>query len=636
MIRCKNCFNEYEEKYNVCPHCGYYEDMQEDPLYRLPHGTLLNNRYVIGATLGIGGFGITYKAWDKKLEKIVAVKEYYPHSIVNRIPGTKDIILVDKKSIAVFKFGYNRLLDEARYVARMKGKDNIVGVYTFFEENNTSYMVMEYVKGVQLRKIVAARGKLGVEEAVDITVKVCDALRVCKEEKIIHRDVAPDNIMIDTDNNNAVKLIDFGNARFQGADELNDIVVKEGFSPVEQYESVNKQGAWTDVYALGATLYYALTGIKPDESRVRKEEDKVISPNEIDSSIPVNISNAVMRAMAVEAHLRYQSVEEFKKDLTASMEHGSKKVLTVREVVKKKKKKRRLTIAAAVVVLLIGVTFFCTRYMTKRAEEHLPYDTTITVWISGDDNGNKELAFNEMVKDFVEAYAKDNIEVELVIIPQDEYLKKLDKAAASGTLPEVFENTRFDGTYKQYTQSVTKLSKNIKEEVHFSKSISSMAKENEVMIIGFDMPVLYVNTILSEEDIDTYDSLLNKLKVSDVSKYTDKKGFLQGKEVLYCGYSSDYAEVQAALPAQYKLISLPKGLSCSYAMGFSISTCGNKETKVAQRFVETLYSDSAGDKLFIQVNTSVLPVNKNDLTVYEEVYPEYKGFFDAIDTFKLN
>ena len=317
-MRCTSCFEQYEEKFNVCPYCGYYEDMQENPINRLPHGVVLNGRYIVGKTLGVGGFGITYKAWDLKLENVVAIKEYFPSSLVNRAPGSKNIILINNKNEKIFKIGYNRLLDESRYVAKMQGKANILNVNAFFEENNTTYMVMEYLDGIQLRDIVRKRGKITVNEAIDLIANICDALKVVHSEKIIHRDIAPDNIIVKTDSSgriNKMTLIDFGNSRLSGVNELDEIIVKEGFSPVEQYDNVHRQGAWTDVYAIGATLYYALSGIKPTESRKRKEEDMLIPLHKLDSNIPINLSNVIMRAMAIEEHLRYQNVVDMKRDI---------------------------------------------------------------------------------------------------------------------------------------------------------------------------------------------------------------------------------------------------------------------------------------------------------------------------------
>lgn len=639
MIRCVNCFNQYDEKFNMCPHCGYYEDLQEDPIYRLPHGTLVNNRYIVGGTLGIGGFGITYKAWDTKLETIVALKEYYPASIVNRSPGTRDVILVDKKSEKIFKFGYNRLLDEARYVAKMQGKSNIINVYAFFEENNTSYMVMEYVKGIQLRKVTQYREKLSIEEAVDITIKVCDALKVAHDQKIIHRDIAPDNIMVDIDNNLAITLIDFGNARFSGAEELFDIIVKAGFSPVEQYEKINKQGPWTDIYALGATLYYMLTGIMPEESRIRKEEDGLIPPHEVDSAIPENVSNTIMRAMAIEIHLRYQDISDFKNDLLASMGDSNKKILSVEQVVKKKKKRRAISISAAVIAIGIGAAYFQSNYSSQREEVHLPADTAITMWVSDDEKGSKKQAFEAMAKTFMDAYIEDNVTVKVVAIPQEEYQARLDEAAKNNELPEVFENVSNTDKYTDYTLDVSGIADDVSKQVYFDDEIEDNADDNEVLILGFDMPVVYLNTYLIKEEINSYADISSKLDI-DCTECNDREGFLEGKEKVYYGYISDYYDVQESEKKElliYKLIKIPGRLECEYSIGFSIADNGENENAVALRYLETMYSANGGDVMFVQNNIPALPVNREDLKQYKDAKlgNKYADFFDSIEDYKL-
>lgn len=629
MIRCTSCFGEYEERFNLCPHCGYYEDMQENPVNRLPHGTILNRRYIVGKTLGVGGFGITYKAWDSKLEKIVAIKEYYPSAIVNRAPGSKDIILVDKKSSKVFKFGYKRLLDEARYVAKMKGKGNILSVNAFFEENNTSYMVMEYLKGIQLREIVQQKGKLNVDEAIDLFVSICDALKVVHSEKTIHRDVAPDNIMIDENANNTITLIDFGNARFSGADELEDIVVKEGFSPIEQYDNVRKQGAWTDIYAVGATMYYALTGIKPDESRNRKEEDKLAPPHKIVPNIPINISNVIMRAMALEEHLRYQNVDDMKRDLYRD------KVPTVKQVVRKKKIKRAVSIVAAIVAIGLGFVYFANNYMVKRAQVHLPYDTSITMWISADDNGVKENAISNMIDYFEESYEADKINVELVAIPEDEYEEKLKSAIKDDKLPEIFENTSYSDKYAKHTENIKTIVNSVKKDIYFFDDVNDMAKDNEILVYGFDMPVLYVNTTLYKGSLNCKD-ILSELEIEDITEHNEIDAFLNNEDEVFYGYISDYSEVQKIQEraGTYEVISLDGKLECKYSIAFSMTDCNKDKTEVAETMLLSMYSDIAEDIMFIQSEIPVVPLNKNTLKTFENG-SEFAGFFESIDNYKL-
>ncbi|MBQ3584878.1 MAG: protein kinase [Lachnospiraceae bacterium] len=632
MIRCKSCFEQYDEKFNVCPYCGYYEDMQENPINRLPHGVLLNGRYIVGKTLGVGGFGITYKAWDTKLETIVAIKEYYPSAIVNRAPGSKDIILVDKKSEKIFKVGYNRLLDESRYVAKMQGKSNILNVNAFFEENNTTYMVMEYLEGTQLRDIVRKRGKISVEEAVDMITKICDAIKIVHNEKILHRDVAPDNIIVDTDSNGKISrmtLIDFGNARLSGVSELDEIIVKEGFSPIEQYDTVHKQGAWTDIYAIGATFYYALTGIKPDESRNRKEEDKLVPLHELDSSIPINLSNVIMRAMAIDEHLRYQSVEDMKKDLFKD------KVPTVKQVVRKKRLKRAISIVAVMIAIGLGFVYFTNNYMVKRAEVHLPYNTSITMWIMADEGSEKENAFKNMISVFEESYEADKIKVNLVVIPEDEYEERIEAAIKNNKLPEIFENNTYSDKYAKHTEKVRVIANSVKDDIYFSEEIIEMAKENEILVYGFDMPVLYVNTNLYEGELN-YQDILSELDIEDVTEHNDLEAFLNNEDEVYYGYSSELEDARQIQERAgvCEMVPIEGKLKCKYSIALSMAEGGKDEKEVAETLLLTMYSDASEDAMFIQSGMCIQPLNKSTLKMYDNS-SDFTGFFENIEDYQL-
>lgn len=632
MIRCKSCFEQYDEKFNVCPYCGYYEDMQENPINRLPHGVLLNGRYIVGKTLGVGGFGITYKAWDTKLETIVAIKEYYPSAIVNRAPGSKDIILVDKKSEKIFKVGYNRLLDESRYVAKMQGKSNILNVNAFFEENNTTYMVMEYLEGTQLRDIVRKRGKISVEEAVDMITKICDAIKIVHNEKILHRDVAPDNIIVDTDSNGKISrmtLIDFGNARLSGVSELDEIIVKEGFSPIEQYDTVHKQGAWTDIYAIGATFYYVLTGIKPDESRNRKEEDKLVPLHELDSSIPINLSNVIMRAMAIDEHLRYQSVEDMKKDLFKD------KVPTVKQVVRKKRLKRAISIVAVMIAIGLGFVYFTNNYMVKRAEVHLPYNTSITMWIMADEGSEKENAFKNMISVFEESYEADKIKVNLVVIPEDEYEERIEAAIKNNKLPEIFENNTYSDKYAKHTEKVRVIANSVKDDIYFSEEIIEMAKENEILVYGFDMPVLYVNTNLYEGELN-YQDILSELDIEDVTEHNDLEAFLNNEDEVYYGYSSELEDARQIQERAgvCEMVPIEGKLKCKYSIALSMAEGGKDEKEVAETLLLTMYSDASEDAMFIQSGMCIQPLNKSTLKMYDNS-SDFTGFFENIEDYQL-
>lgn len=332
VTQCRSCFKQYDEVFEVCPHCGYYNGLQVDEINQLPIGTMLNNRYVIGQVLGFGGFGITYKVWDTKLDAVCAIKEYYPSGFVNRNPRTNEIIVFSGKRSAEFEFGLSRFIEEAVNLAKFSEHDNIVHAFEYFEENKTAYIVMEFLDGVPLNRYLQ-ENKISCNESVDIALKVCAALKCVHSNGIVHRDISPDNIFMCKDGR--VKIIDFGAARFSAEDEKQrTIILKPGFAPPEQYESVSSQGPWTDIYALGATLYYLLTGVKPEESTNRKIEDNLQPPHELNENIPEYISNSVMKAMAVDRHLRFNSDDEFDKAL-----NNKRKVVPLKDEVKEEKQK---------------------------------------------------------------------------------------------------------------------------------------------------------------------------------------------------------------------------------------------------------------------------------------------------------
>lgn len=620
MITCESCFREYDEKYDVCPYCGYYEGAEEELQYRLPQGTTLNNRYKVGTILGMGGFGITYKAWDTKLRRVVAIKEFYYADIVNRAPGTKDVVLVANGHRDVFISGRDRLLDEAKYVSRIENKKNIVEVYEYFEENNTSYMVMEYIKGKTLKEFVMENGKLSVEDAVNVISDICIATKIVHKNKILHKDLAPDNIMV---TENFRKLLDFGAAKLQDGEPSIDRVVKSGFAPPEQYGDERRQGEWTDVYGLGATMYYALTGIRPQDAQDRKVQDKMLSPHDIDKTIPENISNAVMRAMALEIHMRFSDVEQFRKAIC-----GEKKVLSVKEFEKRKKRRRFLSIAAALMIVSVGGLVFEQSYSARKAEAQLQA-ADITIWIQADDEDEKKNAIKEISDAFMQAYS--NVRVHVVSMPDEVYEEKFNEAVRNNTLPEIFEIPENTAGYLDKTQNVSEIVKKIKDDIGFYEDILQLAANKKQLIIGFEMPVMYVNTTKYEGAFDDYEGIIKELGISNTKVYSDKDKFIGGEAAVYFGTSGDYSEIQAALPARYKMVKVTGELKCIGRYAFGLSDCRKNEKKAATRFLEYMYSDRAEDILFVQNNVSALPVNKSVLELYEQVYTEYEGFFNDID-----
>jgi len=214
-------------------------------------------------------------------------------------------------------------LREAKTLARFEHHPNIVTVRDFFKENKTAYMVMSFIKGATLLEHLKNSGdKIPVEQAVQIIMPVLDALKEVHRAGIMHRDISPDNIFIDS--KGRVVLIDFGAARQEMREKSKSlsVILKAGYAPEEQYSSKGKQGPWTDVYAVGATLYRVITGEIPPEAMDRLAEDDLMTPSELGVEIDPGLERALLKALAVKAEERFQTVEEFQRKLVAASDKG--------------------------------------------------------------------------------------------------------------------------------------------------------------------------------------------------------------------------------------------------------------------------------------------------------------------------
>ena len=276
----------------------------------LKPGVILKERYKIEEVIGAGGFGITYRAWDPLLQSYVAIKEYYPSGIATRSADSSKVCVPVGQEQREYHRGRIRFLKEAQDVARFQSEPNIVSIYDYLEENDTAYMVMEYLHGCTLKQYIREHGgRLDTDHILHICLSVLDALAVVHKAGMIHRDISPENIFICEDL--TVKLIDFGAAKqvYLDGEQTMSVVLKPGYAPPEQYAKKDKQGPWTDIYALGATLYFAATGEKPEESFGRVLEDTIKPVCEVNPEIP--------RAMSVKIEDRYQTVEAMREALLA-------------------------------------------------------------------------------------------------------------------------------------------------------------------------------------------------------------------------------------------------------------------------------------------------------------------------------
>ena len=312
--RCPGCM-EIKNGGGVCGRCGYDEEKQNE-FHQLQIGTVLQDKYIVGRVLGQGGFGITYLCWNRYLERKVAIKEYYPSFLVERHTGFSTKVTCKSERMAE-SFAENRMrfLREAKLLAKLQDAPQIVSILDFFEANDTAYIVMEYLQGSDLKSYVRKKGgHLTPKETFSIMRPVMAALAQVHEAGLVHRDISPDNIMLQPDG--SVKLMDFGAARSVNNPEVDkeltqatQAIVKHGFAPIEQYSAKGSIGPWTDEYALCATMYYCMTGAAPESVHDRIDEDKDIDWNKVEG-LTEKQRQILRKGMEIRAKDRYRSIRE--------------------------------------------------------------------------------------------------------------------------------------------------------------------------------------------------------------------------------------------------------------------------------------------------------------------------------------
>jgi serine/threonine protein kinase len=294
-----------------------YHNKVEDNKMELKKGKKLNNKYEILKVLKAGGFGITYEAKDMELERKVVIKEYYPSSMVNR--DSTDTVISSIIDIKDYEKGLEDFLKEAKALAKFDTNPNIVNIREYFRANGTAYFVMPFEEGEDLARYLDKHGKMSEKEILDIIFPLLNALEEIHNIDMIHRDIKPANIFMRS--NKSPLLIDFGTARYAFGKNSKSLtsILTAGYAPIEQYDSTSLQGAFTDIYALGATIYTMATYSVPPESTSRslaklKNLADPLKPIK-SSDFSLEFKNAVPKALNVMEEDRYRSVEEFRKAL---------------------------------------------------------------------------------------------------------------------------------------------------------------------------------------------------------------------------------------------------------------------------------------------------------------------------------
>lgn len=641
--RCVSCFGLYDSEYEMCPYCGYYEGDTPDEINQLPIGTILNNRYIVGRVLGFGGFGITYKVWDKKLSTVCAVKEFFPSSFVNRNPNTNEIIIFSEKRKAEFDFGLSRFLDEAQNMAKFNTHENIVNVYEYFEENKTAYIVMEFLDGESLN-ICMQNEHISIDQSIDIVLKICSALKDIHKVGIVHRDISPDNIFICKDGK--VKLIDFGAARFSSSEEKQrTIILKPGFAPPEQYESVSVQGAWTDIYALGATLYYLLTGVKPEESTNRRIKDEIAPPHVLNPEISENVSNAVMKAMALDRHLRFASVEDFEQAI-----NNKKKVIPLKLEVKKRKIRRFIgALAGTLAVVMIGIVFMV-GYKKEKSENTLP-KASIEMWyiIDKDHPTEQKKALESIAQDFCGTY--NTVTIAVIGHEREDYEAKLNAAIEAGKLPAVFEDFGENGIKTEDLKSTLSSAADKYESLFIKEYVKN--GDTSKAPLGFECLAVFQNIKLADKTISMKN--INDIKylvadgmvaapemasvfskdIPDITNVCAENAddlFINEKSPLLISGSSTFFKLNSKMAGKYKMIiPVIKKVYCSPKKLFCVSSLSEDEIVVSKTFIEYMFCAKYQEIYHVDGESGAFPMNKVAWNSFLEIYPSFSEFKSDIE-----
>lgn len=315
IYRCMNCMEEISTY--PCPHCGFSGQADQNLDYALIPGRILNGKYLVGRVLGQGGFGITYIGYDLSLERKVAIKEYFPAKNATRQGATSTLLSWhnDVQTVSLRRAGLQSVLNEARKMAKLEAIPQVISVREAFEENNTAYIVMDFVEGESLKKRILRTGPMSWQEVEQLFMPLIEAMENVHQAGLVHRDISPDNLMCLKDG--TIELLDLGAAKDISANQNGPSaeVVKNGFSPFEQYTMRGSSGPWSDVYAIAATIFYCLTGQIPPSAVDRVSADSINWNMPKLKKVPAAVRLALREAMAVKMNERTQSMGAFAQNL---------------------------------------------------------------------------------------------------------------------------------------------------------------------------------------------------------------------------------------------------------------------------------------------------------------------------------
>ena len=321
---CPHCMRDIPQGSLRCPWCGQ-DARTRAASHQLPVGTVLvspaRNSFVVGVAKGEGGFGITYIGKELNSGRLVAIKEYFPVRCQPQRDLRRNLIPL-RGTEEIYQKGKNSFLSEASMVRAVSGLPSIVQVLDFFEAGHTAYMVMNYLDGVTLHQTLKAGHPFEPVQLLQKALPLMEDLGHLHRAGVLHRDIAPDNLMLMPDG--SLVLLDFGCARSMEDGRSMTVVLKPGFAPIEQYQT-RGQGPYTDIYALCATLYYSITGrvppATPDRLFAAMENgaDPLIPPHQLGVQMDAELERLLLWGLELQPTARPGSIEELADRLRARL-----------------------------------------------------------------------------------------------------------------------------------------------------------------------------------------------------------------------------------------------------------------------------------------------------------------------------
>ena len=327
MKRCLGCMEEYEENLNICPNCEYKEDTPINRNYCLLPGTILNsenNNYLIGKSIDADNSGVVYIAWDNAYKRKVVIREYMPSEFSTRYPNNISVAVCEEE-----KEHFEMLMDKFVYEAYQLRKiddDGIIKIFDVFYQNNTAYIVMEYVEGITLSEFMIDNGKLNPKIAIDLLMPIMLVTEKIHSLGEIHKTIHTENIMVTK--TGSLKLLDLNFVRY----ELNYgyptscrvlLGLDSEYLALELWRKNRECGTYSDIYSLAAILYKMITSNKPEYALDRSfnleriGKDSLEPIKKFNKEVPKNIKNAIYNGMNIEIQDRTQTVRQFIEELTS-------------------------------------------------------------------------------------------------------------------------------------------------------------------------------------------------------------------------------------------------------------------------------------------------------------------------------